>query len=119
MESEIPFAIPNGWEWVRINEMAYIEMGQSPKSIYYNQSKDGLPFYQGKADFGKIYPSPRYWCSQPKKIALPNDILISVRAPIGPTNVASEKCCIGRGLDIIRPYPKMCADFVFVGVEKF
>ena len=117
-DGEIPFAIPNGWEWVRINEMAYIEMGQSPKSIYYNQLKDGLPFYQGKADFGKIHPSPRYWCSQPKKIALPNDILISVRAPIGPTNVASEKCCIGRGLAIIRPYPKMCADFVLLALKN-
>jgi type I restriction enzyme S subunit len=61
-----------------------------------------LPFFQGKADFGDLYPSVRSWCSEPQKIAEKNDILISVRAPVGPTNLCTEKSCIGRGLSAIR-----------------
>ena len=77
-------------------------MGQSPDSSSYNTNCEGLPFYQGNSDFGELYPVPRVWCSEPKKIAQENDILISVRAPIGDLNIANEKCCIGRGLAAIR-----------------
>lgn len=77
-------------------------MGQSPDSSTYNESKDGLPFYQGKVDFGSMYPTPRKWCSEPKKVAFKEEVLISVRAPIGPTNITNEECCIGRGLSAIR-----------------
>lgn len=78
-------------------------MGQSPSSDAYNNSGNGLPFYQGNADFGKRSPVPRVWCSAPKKTANEGDILISVRAPIGAINIASERCCIGRGLAAIEP----------------
>jgi type I restriction enzyme, S subunit len=85
-----------------LNEIAEIIAGQSPSSRYYNDKGEGLPFYQGKADFGELYPSPQKWCTKPKKIAKKDDILISVRAPVGPTNLANERCCIGRGLSAIR-----------------
>lgn len=78
-------------------------MGQSPSSDTYNNSGNGLPFYQGNADFGKRSPAPRVWCSAPKKTASEGDILISVRAPIGAINIVSERCCIGRGLAAIEP----------------
>ena len=77
-------------------------MGQSPDSSSYNTNYEGLPFYQGNSDFGELHPVPRVWCSEPKKIAQENDILISVRAPIGDLNIANKKCCIGRGLAAIR-----------------
>jgi len=85
-----------------LNEVADVIMGQSPSSQTYNFSGQGLPFYQGKTEFGEVYPTAVKWCSEPKKIALPEDILISVRAPVGPTNLSREKCCIGRGLAAIR-----------------
>jgi type I restriction enzyme S subunit len=94
--------LPEGWEWVRLEEIATIIAGQSPKSITYNNEKDGLPFYQGKADFGSISPIPKTWCNAPIRIAKQGDILLSVRAPVGPTNMANEECCIGRGLYAIR-----------------
>ena len=90
-------------EQLTLKDIAIINMGQSPDSKTYNEEMDGVPFYQGKSDFGKINPIPRVWCSAPIKIAERNDILISVRAPIGYTNIATEKCCIGRGLASIRP----------------
>ncbi|MEX2579940.1 MAG: restriction endonuclease subunit S [Verrucomicrobiales bacterium] len=96
------YPIPPGWAWVELGEYVVIEMGQSPKSEFYNQDKDGIPFFQGKADFGKDYPTPRYWCTEPTKYAFPGDILISVRAPVGPTNFCDVDCCIGRGLTALR-----------------
>ncbi len=80
-------------------------MGQSPSSNSYNVGGDGLPFYQGNADFGEENPVPRTWCTNPKKIAEKGDVLVSVRAPIGAINIANEKCCIGRGIAAIRPNP--------------
>ena len=84
-----------------LKDIATITMGQSPNSSSYNEEKNGMPFYQGNADFGELYPTARVWCSNPKKIAKENDILISVRAPIGALNYATEECCIGRGLAAI------------------
>ncbi|WP_369017263.1 restriction endonuclease subunit S [Thermatribacter velox] len=94
--------LPSGWRWVKLGEVCQVVMGQSPPSSSYNKDGIGLPFFQGKADFGEIHPTPRVWCTEPKKIAEAGDILISVRAPVGPTNVAESRCCIGRGLAAIR-----------------
>jgi type I restriction enzyme S subunit len=86
----------------RLSEITEIIMGQSPPGNTYNEMGTGLPFFQGKAEFGEISPTPKKWCSAPKKLAEPGDILISVRAPVGPTNLAVAQCCIGRGLAAIR-----------------
>jgi type I restriction enzyme S subunit len=96
--------IPKEWEVVKLGnkELATIIMGQSPPSSTYNREGKGLPFLQGKMEFGDVHPSPVSYCSQPIKIAEPNDILISVRAPVGDVNVAPHKLCIGRGLAAIR-----------------
>ena len=89
-------------------------MGQSPDSSSYNDKKEGIPFYQGNADFGEKHPIPRVWCNAPTKIAQPKDILMSVRAPIGALNYAQEKCCIGRGLAAITPdKDKLSLEFLY------
>ena len=85
-----------------LKDFVDIVMGQSPDSKFYNYDKIGLPFYQGKADFGRLNPTPKMWCSKSKKEAKPNDILISVRAPVGDLNINIEQSCIGRGLAAIR-----------------
>lgn len=100
---EGPYKLPEGWKWARLGDVVEPIMGQSPPSSTYNQEGIGLPFYQGKIDFGELYPTPRVWCNKPNKIAEPNDILISVRAPVGPVNICKEKSCIGRGLAALRP----------------
>lgn len=87
---------------MRLVEIAKLNMGQSPPSASYNDIGEGLPFYQGKTDFGFINPVPRKYCNEPRKIADKGDILISVRAPVGPVNIADDKCCIGRGLAAIK-----------------
>jgi len=94
--------LPHGWIRTQLGEVAEIILGQSPPSSTYNEDRKGLPFYQGKLEFGKLYPTPRKWCMAPKKIAEQGDVLISVRAPVGPTNICQEKSCIGRGLAAIR-----------------
>jgi type I restriction enzyme S subunit len=99
--------IPENWESVRLGEehTATIIMGQSPPSSTYNDISEGLPFLQGNADFGETYPRPRIFASNPIKIAIENDILVSVRAPVGEVNLSRTKCCIGRGLSAIRVNP--------------
>lgn len=74
---------------------------------------EGLPFFQGKADFGHIHPIPRYWCTSPTRVAEQGDILFSVRAPVGPTNILNEKACIGRGLAAIRVGPHLDMNYFY------
>ena len=93
-------------------DVAIIIAGQSPDSKYYNTKGEGLPFFQGKADFGVLYPKIRTYCSQPTKIAEKDDILLSVRAPVGPTNLSPGKVCIGRGLTAIRPSSRICLKYL-------
>ena len=88
---------------MKLKDCCTIIAGQSPESKYYNTDGIGIPFFQGKADFGELYPTVRVYCSQPTKIAEKDDILLSVRAPVGATNLAPGKVCIGRGLTAIRP----------------
>lgn len=97
--------IPDGWICTLLSEIAIIQMGQSPNSRSYNDRGEGLPFFQGKADFGKLFPTVRKWCTEPERVAEEGDILLSVRAPVGPTNLAAERCCIGRGLAAIQAIP--------------
>lgn len=105
-------------EYYDLEEVSEIIMGQSPSSETYNNSGLGLPFFQGKSEFGEIFPTPVIWCSTPKKIAEPGDILISVRAPVGPTNLVKETCCIGRGLAAIRPNEeKIIRDFLWLQLQ--
>ena len=96
----------------RLVDIAKINMGQSPPSSTYNEVGIGLPFYQGKADFGYINPVPKKYCSAPSKIAERGDILISVRAPVGPVNITTENCCIGRGLAAIKA-KTFIQDFIY------
>ncbi|MDY2629385.1 MAG: restriction endonuclease subunit S, partial [Lachnospiraceae bacterium] len=100
--------------YMMLKEVCSINMGQSPDSESYNDIGEGIPFFQGNADFGERYPITRKWCSAPTKLAAPGDILISVRAPIGAMNYAKEKCCIGRGLAALTPdETKVSPEFVF------
>lgn len=100
--------------YVMLKNVCAINMGQSPDSKSYNDTGDGVPFFQGNADFGERYPVTRKWCSEPTKMATQNDILISVRAPIGALNYAKENCCIGRGLAALTPdKSKVSPEFIF------
>ncbi len=111
--------LPNAWIATELENISDIILGQSPPSTTYNQSGIGLPFYQGKLEFGDVYPTPRKWCNAPKKIAEKEDVLISVRAPVGPTNICPEKSCIGRGLAAIRLLGSIRPFFIFYLLRTF
>ena len=104
--------LPSGWESCVLPDFSVLVMGQSPASETYNMTQEGLPFYQGKAEFGEYYPTPAKYCSKPKKVAESGAVLMSVRAPVGPTNIADYKCCIGRGLAAIHPTDKIQTKFL-------
>src|SRR4030042_1278345 len=90
------------WPTTRLGGVAEIIMGQSPPGSTYNESGDGLPFFQGIADFGFRFPSRRMYCTEPTRFAQGDDVLLSVRAPVGSLNVAEERCAIGRGVVALR-----------------
>jgi type I restriction enzyme S subunit len=89
-------------EEVKLKDLAYIKMGQSPPSKFYNIKGEGLPFFQGVKDFGWRVPVLSVYCSNSTKVASKGDILLAVRAPVGEVNLASEKSCIGRGISSLR-----------------
>lgn len=102
-----------------LSNFADIIMGQSPPSASYNTEGNGLPFFQGKAEFGETYPRIKKWCDSPTRIAKRGDILMSVRAPVGPTNICPEKACIGRGLAAIRPKKNKSDTFFLLYYFRF
>ncbi|QIL43227.1 restriction endonuclease subunit S [Acidovorax sp. HDW3] len=94
--------VPQGWEKLPLSEVAEITMGQSPESKHYNTDGDGLPFHQGVTDFGNRYISHKTHTRQATRIAEVDDILCSVRAPVGRLNITRDKIAIGRGLSAMR-----------------
>ena len=98
--------------YAKLPDFTKVVMGQSPSSETYNKNGVGLPFFQGKAEFGTIYPKIDKYCSEPNKLADVGATLLSVRAPVGPTNLAKTQCCIGRGLAAIHPMAKMDPKFI-------
>lgn len=97
-------SLPDSWKLTALPDVAEITMGQSPSSADVNELGLGVCFFQGKAEFGKLYPTPRKYCTKPTKLVSAGDILLSVRAPVGPTNIATETTAIGRGLAGINAY---------------
>jgi len=90
--------MPDDWRDGTLSEIASVTMGQSPDGSSYNEDGIGAVFYQGRTDFGSRFPTQRLFTTQPKRMASEGDVLLSVRAPVGDLNVATEPCCLGRGL---------------------
>lgn len=111
VESELGM-IPEGWRVGTLGDIAVITMGQSPAGSSYNEKGDGVFFYQGRTEFGFRYPSVRLYTTDPKRFAEPLSTLLSVRAPVGDINVATERCCIGRGLASIKSNNN-CHSYIF------
>lgn len=99
--TKITDGVPEGWKIGRLVDVAEITMGQSPKSEYFNQNKDGLPFHQGVGSYGERFVKNEIYSSKVTRLAMPNSILFSVRAPVGRLNLTKEKIVIGRGLAAI------------------
>lgn len=99
---KIKDGLPEGWERRPLLDLADITMGQSPKSQFYNDHGDGLPFHQGVTDYGFRFISHRTYSTMVTKIAEAKDILVSVRAPVGRINITRDKIVLGRGLAAIR-----------------
>lgn len=101
VESELG-EIPDGWEVTSVDVEFDVTMGQSPPGNTYNETGEGLPFYQGRADFEFRFPKRRVYCTGATRLAKAGDTLVSVRAPVGDINMASEDCAIGRGVAAVR-----------------
>ena len=94
--------IPEGWSVGTLSDLADVTMGQSPNGKSFNENGDGIVFYQGRTEFGVRYPSIRLYTTEPTRYAEPMSVLLSVRAPVGDINIATQRCCIGRGVASIK-----------------
>ena len=102
------------WEVKKLGDVCEVIAGQSPAGKYYNKIGEGLPFYQGKKEFtDKYLGEPTTWTTNVTKEAQKDDILMSVRAPVGPINFSTQNICIGRGLAAIRVSDIIDKDFLF------
>jgi len=108
------------WQIKKLGEVCDVIAGQSPEGKFYNKSSSGLPFYQGKKEFGKKFlGEPTTWTTKTTKEAIDGDILMSIRAPVGPTNFATQIICIGRGLAAIRSGKGIDKDYLFNFLQLF
>jgi type I restriction enzyme S subunit len=114
-----PISLSQGWVKTNIDDVVEVILGQSPPSSTYNDHGEGLPFFQGKLEFGELHPTVQKWCSHPNKIATAGDVLLSIRAPVGATNIATEKCCIGRGLAALHPVAGVSSLFILYVIRAF
>ena len=106
------------WSSSPLGDVCTVIAGQSPKAIFYNEDGKGLPFYQGKKEFtDRLIAQPKKWTTFVTKEAEAGDILMSVRAPVGPINQATEKICIGRGLAAIRPHEEVSRDYLWYALS--
>ena len=101
------------WREVKLEDIIEIEMGQSPKSEFYNQTGEGLPFLQGNRTFGDKYPYFDTYCTENKKIANKNDVIMSVRAPVGDLNIAQTQISLGRGVCAMRLKGEQNSNYLF------
>lgn len=107
------------WKVKKIKDVCQVIAGQSPESKYYNKIGDGFPFYQGKKEFtDKFIGKPTTWTTKVTKKAQKGDILMSVRAPVGPVNFSGEDICIGRGLAAIRASDLVDKEYLFYFLQK-
>jgi type I restriction enzyme S subunit len=104
--------IPEGWGVSTVGEEFDVTMGQSPPGESYNESGEGVVFFQGRRDFGWRYPENRIYTTEAKRMANKGDTLLSVRAPVGDINKAKVDCCVGRGLAAIR-HKSGCESFTY------
>jgi type I restriction enzyme S subunit len=111
-------AFENGDE-TELGKAFKIVMGQSPASEFYNKDKKGLPFFQGKKEFGDKYPEVEVWTEQYNKEANKGDLLVSIRAPIGPCNIAPDRCAIGRGIAAIKANDKIESLLLFYLIKYY
>jgi type I restriction enzyme S subunit len=99
--TKIVDGVPEGWSLKKLIDIADITMGQSPKSEYYNDRQQGLPFHQGVTNYGYRFVIDETYSTSYTRIAEAGSILFSVRAPVGRINITKNKIVIGRGLAAI------------------
>ncbi|MBR2552460.1 MAG: restriction endonuclease subunit S [Erysipelotrichaceae bacterium] len=120
VSDELPFDIPDSWEWVRIKDVFEIEMGQSPAGSSVHDGSDGIEFHQGKIFFGERFlERSNQVTDSPTKYAKPGSILLCVRAPVGKINITDRIICIGRGLCSLKPLNGLSMEYVYYLLETY
>ena len=120
IEEELPFEIPDSWEWVRLGNAFTIVMGQSPNGNSVSQNCNGIEFHQGKICFGEKYLRvSKQKTTMPTKIIKEDAVVLCVRAPVGKVNIVERTICIGRGLCAVMPFVLMPIEFIYLLLQTY
>ena len=111
--------VPEGWTVQALSQIADVVMGQSPKSEYYNQDGEGLPFHQGVGSYGDRFVVNGTYSTSFTRIAEAGSILFSVRAPVGRLNLTKDKVVIGRGLAAVHHRQGLQSYLFYLLKERF
>ena len=95
IDEEVPFEIPKGWEWCRLNDLALYRKGpfgsSLTKSMFVAKSNQSVKVYEQKNAIQKDFRLGDYYISKEKFEAMqsfivkPNDIIVSCAGTIGET----------------------------------
>ncbi|WP_273707830.1 restriction endonuclease subunit S [Leuconostoc mesenteroides] len=101
------------WEERKLGDEVRIVMGQSPNSENYTDDPNDYILVQGNADMknGRVFP--RVWTTQVTKQAEKDDLILSVRAPVGDIGKTAYDVVIGRGVAAIKGN-----EFIFQNLGK-
>ena len=119
-DDELPFELPDGWEWTKLSNIANIIMGSSPSGKAVCDNPKYTEFHQGKIYFSeKNIKSSGQFTKEISKIAPANSVLLCVRAPVGEVNITDRIICIGRGLASVSLFINSSEEFLFYWLKAF
>lgn len=117
--TKIVDGVPEGWAKRPLSSIADVIMGQSPKSEFYNQIGEGLPFHQGVGSYGNRFVKDEMYSTSFTRIAEAGSILFSVRAPVGRLNITKNRIVIGRGIAALNHKSRLQSFLFYMLKERF
>lgn len=86
-EDEIPFEIPESWEWVRLGNIIILQSGQDLQPAFYNSEEKGIPYLTGASNIEDGNIIINRWTESPKAIANQGDLLLTCKGTVGKTTI--------------------------------